>query len=345
MRNPTDTLSMVRKGVGERSLLMLGIDVSKQSLTATWVDPITKVSLWRSQVDNTIPGIHQILRQVPASVPWVVEPTGRYSHLVVKQANQQGRDVRLAPNRQAKDFLRSVSSRAKTDRLDSYHLALFGLSRPLPPYTIKPEMAEQLDQLLSARKQLQAMAVSLRQQKEQCAYAAASLEPVIAQAKAQVKELDKQIASLTQEQEALAPARSLLKVPGIGPVTAAALASRLAFRTFPGPDQFVAYIGLDVSVRESGKHKGKRKLTKQGDAELRRLLYCCAQSNLRIKDSPFRAEYERAIAKGLPTTAALNVVARKLAKVCWAIVHHDTEYDPNRVGKTTKHTTSTEPKP
>jgi transposase len=312
---------------------MLGIDVSKESLTATWVDPMTKECLWCAEVNNTLPGIQELLRCVPTNVSWVVEPTGRYSHLVVKQGCQRGRDVRLAPNRQAKAFLWSVNQRAKTDRLDSYHLALFGLSRPLPPFPIKPPMIEQLDQLLSARKRLQTMAASLRQQKEQCAYAAPSLEPVIEQAKAQVKELDKQIAALTQKQEALAPARSLIKIPGIGCVTAAALASRLAFRNFPGPDQFVAYIGLDVSVRQSGKHQGKRKLTKQGDAELRRLLYCCAQSTLRIKDSPFRAEYERAIARGLPATAAINVVARKMAKVSWAIVHYGTEYDPSRVGR------------
>jgi transposase len=324
---------------------MLGIDVSKQSLTITRVDPSTRQRLLSLQVDNSQKGIHQLLQHVPPDVPWVVEPTGRYSHLVVKQGCQLGRDVRLAPTRQAKAFLRSVSPRAKTDRLDSYHLALFGLSRPLPSYPIKPEMAEQLDQLLAARKQLRAMSASLRQQKEQCAYAAASLEPVIEQAKAQIKVLDTQIAALTQNHEALAPARSLQKVPGIGPVTAAALASRLAFRTFPGPDQFVAYIGLDVSVRQSGKYQGKRKLTKQGDAELRRLLYCCAQANLRVKTSPFRAEYERAIAKGLPTTAALNVVARKIAKVCWAIAHYGTEYDPSRVGNKTKPATFTEPNP
>ena len=319
---------------------MLGIDVSKRSLAATFVDPATRQRLWFAQIDNTPQGIRQLLQNTPIDVPWVVEPTGRYSHLVVKQGYQKGRDVRLAPTRQAKAFLSCLSPRAKTDRLDSYGLALFGLSRPLLPYPIKTEMAEQLDQLLAARKQLQKMIVSLRQQKEQCSYAAPSLEPVIDQAKTQVKALDKQIAALTNNEAELAPARSLLAVPGIGAVTAAALASRLAFRTFPGPDQFVAYIGLDVSVRQSGRYQGKSKLTKQGDAELRRLLYCCAQANLRIKDSPFRAEYERARAKGLPTTAALNVVARKLAKVCWAMVHYGSSYDPSRIGykaKTTEH--------
>jgi len=35
--------------------------------------------------------------------------------------------------------------------------------------------------------------------------------------------------------------------------------------------------------------------------------------------------------KGWPKTAALNAVARKLAKVAWSIVTHGTQYDPKRV--------------
>ena len=35
-------------------------------------------------------------------------------------------------------------------------------------------------------------------------------------------------------------------------------------------------MGLDVRIRESGRFKGKRKLTKQGEPELRRLLFCAA---------------------------------------------------------------------
>jgi transposase len=84
----------------------------------------------------------------------------------------------------------------------------------------------------------------------------------------------------------------------------------------------VAYIGLDVDKRESGKRKGERGLTHQGDAELRRLLYLCAQANLRIQDSPFRQQYERERAKGLSSTAALCAVARKLARLCWSLHKH-----------------------
>ena len=82
---------------------------------------------------------------------------------------------------------------------------------------------------------------------------------------------------------------------------------------------------------QSGRRKGERGLTRQGGAELRRLLYLCAKSSLRAKGSPFKQQYEREKAKGLSNKAALCALARKMAKLCWSIVQHGTEYDPNRV--------------
>lgn len=123
----------------------------------------------------------------------------------------------------------------------------------------------------------------------------------------------------------------LEKVPGIGPITAATVASRLVERSFPHSDSFVAYCGLDVAIKQSGQKRGNYGLTKQGDAELRRLLYLCAQSSVRAKNSPFKAHYEREQAKGLSKTAALCAVARKMARLCWSLVEHNQSYDPDRV--------------
>ena len=79
----------------------------------------------------------------------------------------------------------------------------------------------------------------------------------------------------------------------------------------------MAYICLDVGAIQSGKRKGERGLTghmphmtKQGDAELRRLLYLCAKSSLRAKNSPFKDHYEREKAKRLSNKAAPCAVAR-----------------------------------
>lgn len=133
----------------------------------------------------------------------------------------------------------------------------------------------------------------------------------------------------------LPAATRLETAPGIGPVTAVAVASCLQSKAFDHPDQFVASIGRDIRVRDSGTRHGRRALSKQGDAELRRLLYLCAQANLRRRDAdnPFKAQYERERAKGLSSTAALNAVARKLARTCWSLHRHATAYDHSRVNR------------
>ena len=312
---------------------MLGIDVSKDTFACTLFDPQTQKPLWTKTVPNTASGVNQLLKQTPPTSPWALEPTGRYSLLAATRAHEAGRSVLLAQPKKARHFLRSIQSRAKTDALDSHGIGLFALCRQsqLPAYPLKCLAVEQLDQLLCARKSLSACLASFRLQARELAHAAQMLGPVIATLQAQKEEVDKQIAELTACQPQFAIASELEKVPGIGKVTAATLTSRLTSHTFGHSDAFVAYCGLDVGVRQSGKKSGQSGLTKQGDGELRRLLYLAAQSNLRSKTSPFKAQYERERAKGLSSTAALCAVARKLARVAWALHKHGTSYDPARV--------------
>ena len=124
---------------------MLGIDVSKATLTCTLLEPASRRPLWEKTVDNSEAGVRQLLQRTPSETPWVLEPTGRYSLGVAKQARAAGRAVLLASPRKAKAFLASIQTRAKTDRLDSRGLAHYGLAHSLPPYPIKSERVEQLE--------------------------------------------------------------------------------------------------------------------------------------------------------------------------------------------------------
>jgi transposase len=184
---------------------------------------------------------------------------------------------------------------------------------------------------LSARKGLSQAIASLGLQARELPHAAPALEVALQTLREQQAQLEKQIAALTAQEESLEVAQRLQEVPGIGRIVAATVASRLAAHHFSSSDAFVAYCGLDVGVRQSGKKNGQTGLTKQGDGELRRLLYLAAQANLKSKDSPFKAQYEKERAKGLSSTAALCAVARKLARLCWSLHTHNTTYDPNRV--------------
>lgn len=311
---------------------MLGIDVSKDTLSCTLLDAGTRRLLWHKEVKNTGAGWKQLLRHAPESAAWILEPTGRYSQDVARVAREAGRDVRLAQPKKAQLFLKSVQSRAKTDKLDSAGLALYGLCCELSPYPLKSAMQEELDQLLSARRGMSQSVCELQARQRELPRAATTLEPAVLTLQEQIKDADRQIASLTKAPE-LQAVKELQKVPGIGPVIAATLVSRLTARSFGHSDQFVAYCGLDVRVRQSGKRSGQLGLSKQGEAELRRLLYLAAQASLRAKDSPFKAQYERERAKGLSSTAALCAVARKIARLSWSLVTHGSSYDPLRVYK------------
>lgn len=333
---------MQRKGVAanQRMEIMLGIDVSKATLSCTLLDPTTRQRTWHKEVHNTPSGWKRLLQHTPSAVPWVLEPTGRYSQEVVRAAREAGRDVRLAQPKKAQQFLRSVQSRAKTDKLDAQGLALYGLScegtpYQLVPYPLKSEMQDELDQLLVARRGLSQSLCELQARQKELPRAATALAPAVEALQAQLKAVDRQIAGLTTSPQApeLTAVQELQKVPGIGPVVAATLVSRLTARSFTHSDQFVAYCGLDIRVRQSGQRNGQLGLSKQGESELRRLLYLAAQSSLRAKDSPFKAHYERERAKGLSSTAALCAVARKLARLAWSLVTHGTSYDPQRVYK------------
>ncbi len=313
---------------------MLGIDISKGDLVCTLLNGQT--TTWEWTVPNTSDGVRQLLMATDASIPWVLEPTGPYSRAVVTTAQQAGRDVFLAEPKRAKAFLRATSPRAKTDRVDSLGLAQYAQAVTLLPFPQKSETVEHIEQLLAARKGIGQSLTRLTQQRDNLPYARKALEPAITELRAQRDEIDRQLKAVGQSCQDLADVtRRLLAVPGIGPVTAHAVAICLTTRIFRHPDQFVAYIGLDVQVRDSGRRQGTRRLSKQGDAELRRLLYLAAMANRRQSDpeNPFKQQNERELAKGQTTTGALCAVARKLARTCWSLHRHGTEYDPKRVNQ------------
>ena len=84
---------------------------------------------------------------------------------------------------------------------------------------------------------------------------------------------------------------------------------------------------LLIGGRNSEEH-GKRWLTHHGDAALRTTLFLGAMAA--CKRVEWRAVYEANIHKGLPSTAALVVVARKLARVAFGLFKSGETYEPGR---------------
>src|SRR5690606_38626937 len=112
--------------------------------------------------------------------------------------------------------------------------------------------------------------------------------------------------------------RRCLTIPGIGPKNAAAPVCAFHRAAFARNDQCVAFLGLDVRRRESGRFKGQRKLTKRGEPELRRLLYCAHKAARTY--APFAHYRQRQLDKGLSKIAANMALGRKLARIAFTLM-------------------------
>ena len=127
-------------------------------------------------------------------------------------------------------------------------------------------------------------------------------------------------------------AKGLRSVPEFGFKTVAVLRAELGdVSRFHRTDQVIAYAGLDLEVKESGKWKGQTKLSKRGSGRLRRILYMAAVRSLSHKDSAFATYYQRLRARGMKGRQALMAVMRKMLAVAYRLLKTQQMYDPTKV--------------
>ena len=97
-----------------------------------------------------------------------------------------------------------------------------------------------------------------------------------------------------------------------------------SYRDRPRPSPLSAD---EESSRVIGRFRGRRKLTKKGEPELRRLLFNAAMQGRR---NPLWEPYYLSLRqRGFSTTAAFVVLGRKLARVCFALLRNETDFNPD----------------
>jgi len=127
-------------------------------------------------------------------------------------------------------------------------------------------------------------------------------------------------------------AKGMLSVPEFGPTTVAVLRAEFGdLNRFTRIDQVVAYVGLDLQVKQSGKWKGQTKLSKHGSGRVRRILYLAALRSIRLEASPFGAYYQRLVARGMKKGMAVVAVMRKMLIVAVHLIQTEERYDPGKV--------------
>lgn len=136
-----------------------------------------------------------------------------------------------------------------------------------------------------------------------------------------LKEIERLIVN-TSDNEPLI--NDLQNIPGISSTTAA-LISQLSTEV-KNADSWVAYLGYDTSIRESGTWKGKGKLTKRGNRYMRKRLFCAAWGAM-MHDKHFKAYYEQLRGDGRAYVEALCIIAKKLLRIAYQVMVNGKKYD------------------
>lgn len=298
-----------------------GVDVSKDFLA------VFNFANLAQTIANSKSAVVKFLSSLPEGSTIAMEATGKYHRLLADMAFAKGFRVYVFNPKDAQRFANSINPRAKTDKADAKAIALFAEAREHQPYKPTPPLAESIKNLVRARSRLVTQRTANRNQLVGNPDALDCLSQAIDGLKQSIDQLGKQITSLVQD----LPEYALLDaIPGFGSLTTAYILAMLLSGTFRRSDSFVAFLGLDVRIKDSGKKVGLRCLTKRGDPEARRLLYLAAAAAIRMP-GPYQDLYNRYLANGLHKTQALVAVARKLARTAWAIYNTKQHYNPERV--------------
>jgi len=120
--------------------------------------------------------------------------------------------------------------------------------------------------------------------------------------------------------------RFILSIKGIGEITAAGLIGEMGdFKKYRTVSEVIKHAGLDLFEISSGKHKGKRRISKRGRPLLRKLLFF-ASINVVRKGGILHKQYQHHLKKGMPKIKALVAISRKLLSIIFALVRDHSVY-------------------
>lgn len=309
--------------------IILGCDVSQQ-----WLDLCRYGDTNTRQIGNDRRSIDRWLKPLAGQRAAIaVEATNSYHELVVERARHFGLTVYLISGYQLRHYAESLNTRMRTDAGDAQLLARF-LDREieaLQPYKPRSPQHQKLIRLLKRR----ALLVRQRHQLSQSFAELPELNSSVAALRRQlhrlINRIERRMHQLARQLGWSSDLARLRSLPGVGALNALAMCAAYRSGHFPHRDPFIAFLGLDVRSKDSGKHKGRRKLTKKGDGEYRRLLYNAAMTAVR-NGGYYQHDYQALQARGLSKTAALVVVSRRIARLAYGLLKTQTTFDPTHNG-------------
>ncbi len=324
----------------------VGIDVSKKDLAVCLIflyDDLSKKIKGTRKFGNNETGfkaLHEwVEKKKDGDIPvnFTLEPTGVYHENLAYFLNDRKQLVHIVLTKKAKRYAESLGTNSKTDKLDSKALARMGVERELEIWQPGSPAFRKLKMLTRERSSMIKIRVMIKNQLEAINHSAFENKKSINRLRRLIKELNLNIARIEKDIETIVDNNDELKskvlkvttIPGVAFLTAITIIAETdGFALIKSIKQIVAYAGLDIKIRESGKWKGKAKISKAGNVHIRKALYFPAYTSISHSKN-YKLFYERLLDKKDVSLIAAVAVQRKLLGLIYTLWKNDTVYIEN----------------
>jgi transposase len=296
------------------------------------------------EVRNTEAEIARLLRnEIPGYAGKVVlESTGRHHLPSAVALAERGFDARVINPLLFRKYSAAAIRKVKSDKRDAEVLAEIALREDR-----LPERYDQTRQTIDIRKKI-ALLGALERESQRLSAVMSDYEKTKESLKLKLsgsekavrritraitaaqKELEKEVIAAARQDKAVAErVQRYRSIPGVSEYLGVMAAAAFDPKVDRDDKQWVAFAGLDVSVRESGTWKGKGKLTKRGNPYLRKRLFSAAWGAV-MNDRRFKAYYDELRKNGRTYTEALVIISRKLVRIMFSLERDETDYDERK---------------
>lgn len=141
-----------------------------------------------------------------------------------------------------------------------------------------------------------------------------------------IKELEQRILATNADDEAT---RYLQSLPGVGPILAAVMAAEIdGLGRFPRADKLCAYAGLAPTTHASGGHVHHGRMLPFANRWLKWAFIEAAWVS--VGCSPyFGSLYQRHRARGKKANTAITIIARRMCRIAWQLLHERRDFTLN----------------
>jgi transposase len=145
----------------------------------------------------------------------------------------------------------------------------------------------------------------------------------------QLQEIERELIALVDQDPALKERlEKVTSIKGVGFITALTIiAETNGFELFTSQSQLVSYAGYDVVENQSGKRQGRTRMSKKGNAHIRRALFMPAFQTVRYRLPVFIELYERLMARGRTKMQAYVALQKKLLVLIYTLWKKNEKYD------------------